>query len=103
MPRPCQNGRETAAASGHPRGIQTASYLGACRLTPCQKRPSKPYQVDIATQLGMDANNFADDVGVFLGDQSISGLSPGWQSEYAQVRTDLGAAASDCGVPHAGM
>jgi hypothetical protein len=46
---------------------------------------------------------FAGDVSIFLGDQSINGLSGDWQGEYAQVRADIGALAEDCGVPHAGM
>jgi hypothetical protein len=33
VPLPCQNGRETAVASGHVRATRTASDLGMCRLT----------------------------------------------------------------------
>ncbi len=41
VPIPCQNGRQTAVISGHPRAPRTASTLGSPRLTPCLKRPSK--------------------------------------------------------------
>jgi hypothetical protein len=80
-----------------------ALAFGMLPLSSNQPAQALPYQVDNATQLGGDASNFADDVGIFLGDASIGGLSYGWQSEYAQVRTDIGTVASDCSVPHVGM
>jgi hypothetical protein len=43
VPRPCQNGRETAVTSGHPRATQTASEQDVRRLTLCVKRPSKQW------------------------------------------------------------
>ncbi len=41
VPRPCQNGRQTAVTSGRLRALRTASDVGMRRLTPCLKRPSK--------------------------------------------------------------
>jgi len=41
VPHLCQNGRETAVASGHSRAPRTTSDLGTRRLTHCAKRPSK--------------------------------------------------------------
>jgi integrase len=41
VPHPCQNERKITVISGHLRALRTAWDLGACRLTPCLKRPSK--------------------------------------------------------------
>jgi hypothetical protein len=41
VPHPCQNERQTAATSGHPRTPRMASDLDMRRLTPCLKQPSK--------------------------------------------------------------
>jgi hypothetical protein len=46
VPRPFQNGQETASISGHPRAVRTASDLGKRRLTRCVKRPSKQRVAD---------------------------------------------------------
>jgi hypothetical protein len=43
VPYPCQNGRETAVISGHSRAPRAVSDVGVRRLTPCLKRPSKPF------------------------------------------------------------
>ena len=40
-PLTCQDGRETAVTSGHPRASGTASDLGTCRLNRCVKHTSK--------------------------------------------------------------
>ena len=77
--------------------------FGMMPLSSEQSAQTLPYQGNIARQLGRDADQFAGDVGTFLGDQSINGLSGDWQGEYARVRADIGALAEDCGVPHAGM
>jgi enamine deaminase RidA (YjgF/YER057c/UK114 family) len=49
VPLACQTGRKTAVTSGQPRAPRTASNLGARRLTPCAKRPSKQ---SVAAKLG---------------------------------------------------
>ena len=41
VPHACQNRRETAVASGHPRVVRTISDLGTRRSAPITKRPSK--------------------------------------------------------------
>jgi hypothetical protein len=41
VPRPCQNGRETAVISGRSRTLRTASDLGMGWLTRCVKHTSK--------------------------------------------------------------
>jgi len=51
VPGSCQNGRETAVTSGHPRAARTASGLGMGWLTRCVKHTSKQrvMQLDWAT------------------------------------------------------
>jgi hypothetical protein len=97
---------DTTGAVTFPEGndLETVGLaFGMMPLSPEQSAQKLPYQIDNTTQLGNDASQFAGDVGIFLTDQCINGLSEGWQAEYAQVRTDIGALAEDCRVPHAGM
>ena len=57
MPYLCQNERETAVTSGHPRAPRTASDLDKRRLTRCVKRPSKQrVAAELVRQSGTDVN-----------------------------------------------
>jgi len=52
--RPLQLGHrpKTAVTNGHPRAARTASDLGTRRLTPCTKRPSKPWKSLVGCRSG---------------------------------------------------
>jgi hypothetical protein len=51
-----------------------------------------------ADQLNTDAATFNTDATGYLSDNS-PGLYPGWQTGYDQVRADINALATDCGLP----
>jgi hypothetical protein len=50
-----------------------------------------------STQLDQDAATFNTDASGYLADQSPS-LNTGWETEYHQVRLDINALATDCGL-----
>jgi hypothetical protein len=53
-----------------------------------------------ADQLNDDASTFNTDATSYLSDNSPD-LYPGWQTGYDQVRADINALATDCGLPTA--
>ena len=53
-----------------------------------------------ADQLNTDAATFNTDATNYLSDNSPD-LYPGWQTGYDQVRADINALATDCGLPTA--
>lgn len=50
-----------------------------------------------STQLDQDAVTFNADASGYLSDQTPF-LNPGWETEYHQVRLDINALATDCGL-----